>query len=127
MSLPSAHFEQNVDNKAKGRISKRVFQKKQSTSNFPKKNIFLTPDTHTYQGVKKCSFFGKFGVLCFLETPVLRFTLLPYYRRNSYDVINDDLATPTRKKKLQFNTTPFKFDSTETEFNKRKNFSPIIC
>ena len=37
-----------------------------------------------YQGVsggRKCSFFGKFGVLCFVETPVLRFTLLPYYRR----------------------------------------------
>ena len=24
---------------------------------------------------------GNFGVLCFLETPVLRFALLPYYRR----------------------------------------------
>ena len=38
----------------------------------------------TYVGVsgsKNCSFFGKFGVLCFLETSVLRFTLLPYYRR----------------------------------------------
>ena len=32
-------------------------------------------------GGKKCSFFGKLGGL-FLETPVLRFTLLPYYRRN---------------------------------------------
>ena len=32
-------------------------------------------------GDKKCSFFGKFGVLCFLETPVLRFALLRYYRR----------------------------------------------
>ena len=32
-------------------------------------------------GGKKYSFFGKFGVLCFLETPVLRFALLPYYRR----------------------------------------------
>ena len=31
-------------------------------------------------GGKKCLFFGKFGVLCFLETPVLRFALLPYYR-----------------------------------------------
>ena len=30
---------------------------------------------------KKCSFFGKFNVLCFLETFVLRFVLLPYYRR----------------------------------------------
>ena len=27
-------------------------------------------------------FFGKFDMLCFLETPVLRFILLPYYRRN---------------------------------------------
>ena len=35
----------------------------------------------SYQGGKKCSFFGKFGVLCFLETSVLRFALLPYYRR----------------------------------------------
>ena len=32
-------------------------------------------------GVKKCSFFGKFGVLFFLETPGLRFDLLPDYRR----------------------------------------------
>ena len=30
---------------------------------------------------KKCSFSGKFGVLCFLETPALRFALLPCYRR----------------------------------------------
>ena len=30
---------------------------------------------------KKCSFFGKFDVICFLEKPVLRFALLPYYRR----------------------------------------------
>ena len=28
----------------------------------------------------KCSLFGKVVVRCFLETPVLRFTLLPYYR-----------------------------------------------
>ena len=34
-------------------------------------------------GVKACSFSGKFGVLCFLETPVLRFApfaLLPFER-----------------------------------------------
>ena len=30
---------------------------------------------------KKCSFFGKFGILCFLETPMSRFNLLPYYRQ----------------------------------------------
>ena len=32
-------------------------------------------------GGEKSSFFGKFGVLYFLETPVLIFALLPYYRR----------------------------------------------
>ena len=32
-------------------------------------------------GGKKCLFFGKFGVFCFLETPVLRFALLPYYQQ----------------------------------------------
>ena len=29
----------------------------------------------------KFPFFGKFGVLCFLVTPVLRFAFLPYYQR----------------------------------------------
>ena len=33
-------------------------------------------------GGQKLLFFGKFGMLCFLETPVLRFSLLPYYQRN---------------------------------------------
>ena len=54
------------DNKAKGRISKRVFKKKQSTPNFPKNEHFLLPDTYTYvcvSGGKKCSLFGTFGVL----------------------------------------------------------------
>ena len=58
--------------------------REQSLPNFPKNEHFLHPDTHTFvcvSGGKKCSFFGKFGVLCFLETPVLRFALLPYYRR----------------------------------------------
>ena len=32
-------------------------------------------------GGKQRSFFGKFGVLCILVTFVLRFALLPYYRR----------------------------------------------
>ena len=33
-------------------------------------------------GCKKCSFFGKFGRLCFFVTSVLRFAFLPYHRRN---------------------------------------------
>ena len=46
--------------------------RKQSMPNFPKNKHFLLPDTHMYvcvSGDKKRSFFGKFGVLCFLETP----------------------------------------------------------
>ena len=31
---------------------------------------------------KKCSFFEKIGVFCFLVTLVLKFALLPYYRQN---------------------------------------------
>ena len=30
---------------------------------------------------KKCSFFGKFGIFCFLETLVFRIAILPYYWR----------------------------------------------
>ena len=46
--------------------------RKQSTPNLPKNCV---------SGGKKCSFFGKFGALCFLETPFLRFALLPYCRQ----------------------------------------------
>ena len=58
--------------------------RKQNTPNFPKNEHFLPPDTHTcmcVSGGNKCLFFGKFCVLSFLETPVLIFALLPYYRR----------------------------------------------
>ena len=56
--------------------------RKKCTPNFPKNEHFLPPDTHMcVSGVKKCSSFGKFGVLCFLVTPVLKFALLPYCRR----------------------------------------------
>ena len=48
--------------------------KKTKQAKFPEKPAFLSP-----AGVKKCLFFGKFDVLCFLVTPVLRF--LPYCRR----------------------------------------------
>ena len=52
--------------------------------NFSKNEHLLPSDTHTYvsvSGGKKCQFFKKFSMLCFLRTPVLRFALLPYYRR----------------------------------------------
>ena len=39
-------------------------------------------------GGKKCSFFRKSAVLCFLVTSVFRFALLPYYRRLFYIQLN---------------------------------------
>ena len=62
--------------------------REQSTSNLPQKRTFVNTwyahvCTRTYVCVcvrKKCLFFGKPGVLCFLVTPVLRFALLPYCR-----------------------------------------------
>ena len=64
------HF---VGNKAEGRISKLVFQENKAR-------------TCAYRGrgrggVRNVRFYGKFDVHCFLERPVLRFALLPYYRR----------------------------------------------
>ena len=43
---------------------------------------------------KKCSFLGKFGVLCFLGTPVLRFALLLYYRRSLKNDAFELLSAP---------------------------------
>ena len=65
----------------KGRILKRVFQEYKACQIFRKTNISY-PLIRT--GGKKCSLFGKFDVFCFLETPVLRFALLPYYRRSVF-------------------------------------------
>ena len=64
---------------------------------------------------KQCSFFGKSDELCFLETPVLRSILLPYYRRINdhplfifaYELYRSICIITTndridRKKQLQF-------------------------
>ena len=69
-----------VGNKAKGRTSKRRF-KKAKHAKISKNKHYLPLDMHTcvcVSGGKKCLFFRIFGILCFLETPVLRFALLPY-------------------------------------------------
>ena len=57
--------------------------RKQNTPNFQICQHFLPPDRHDVcvSGGKKYSFFRKFGVLCFLETPILKFALLAYYQR----------------------------------------------
>ena len=53
--------------------------KKTKHAKFSEKTNISYPLIRT--GGKKCSFFGKFDVLCFLETPVLRFALLSYCPR----------------------------------------------
>ena len=74
--------EKIVGNEAKWRISK--WARKQSTPNSPKNEHFLPLNIHTLclSGGNKCSFFGKFGVLCCLETFVLGFARSPYCQRN---------------------------------------------
>ena len=46
----------------------------------PLENIAHCGWSGVTKGGTKCSFFGKFGVVCSLITSVLRFALLPYYR-----------------------------------------------
>ena len=61
-----------------------MFQENETCQIFRKSENFLPFDTHRnvcISGGKKCLFFGKLGVLCFLKTLVLRFALSPYYRR----------------------------------------------
>ena len=53
-------------------------------------------------GRKRCSFLGKFGLLCFLETPVLRFALLPYYRRLSLDQNRNLFKVTEQKIKMSY-------------------------
>ena len=81
MNNDETHF---VGNRAKGRISKRVLQEKKARQIFWKTNISCPLIRHTYacvSGGKKSSFFGKFGVLCFLETLFWdsRFCLITLY------------------------------------------------
>ena len=63
----------------RGPISKRVFQENKARQIFRKRSISY-PLTHTYVRIGGYEML-KFGVLCFLETSVLRFALLPYYRQ----------------------------------------------
>ena len=65
-------------NKAKGRISKRVFQENKACQIFRKTIIpylLIRTSSCTYQGARNVRFFGKSGVLCFLDTPALRLAL----------------------------------------------------
>ena len=67
----------------KGEFQNMCFKKTKHV-NFSEKRTFLTPWYAHVRNSKKRSFSGKFGVLCFLEIPVLRFALLPYYQRSVF-------------------------------------------
>ena len=75
---------------------------------FRKTNISYPSFAHVrcVSGGKKCSFFGKFGVLRFLEKPVLRFVLL-YYRwlqLMSFWINSDVAIAPTSYEFILYQT-----------------------
>ena len=70
--------------------------KKTKHAKFSKNKHFLPSDTHTYvceSGGEKCSFFGKFGMLSFLETPFLRFALFPLAKVLAFLLVKYDFLT----------------------------------
>ena len=72
MGMSELDEDHVIGNKAKWRRK----QENKARQIFRKTNMYVC-----VSGSKKCSFFGKFGVLSFIETSVLRFALLPYYQR----------------------------------------------
>ena len=86
-------------------IHRNGYFKKTKHGKFSEKQTFLI-----YVCVrKKCYFFRKFGVPCFLETPVLRFALLPYYQRNIDDVTTFKLKIEIAKARIFFNIVNIKY------------------
>ena len=83
MQFPVMRF---VGNKAKGRLFKQVLQENKARQIFQKTNIF-----HPLIRTQRVRFSENFGALCFLVTPVLRFALLPEYRRFIDSFILDPL------------------------------------
>ena len=90
--------------------------------------------SHAYMwvsGGKKCSFFGKFGVLCFLKIPFLKFDLLPYYRRFNLFQVNVPFPHPLKTSEspwsnqwLNHFNTIFHFT---TLFKKVRKFVPMFA
>ena len=78
-------------------------------------------------GCKKCSFFGKFGMLCFLETPILRLALLPYYPRIATcepNWVNEKLSH-TQKETITMQILCKMFQVTAwSDFLQRNDFGP---
>ena len=94
-----------VANKTKGGVLKTGVSRNQNMPYFTKNEHFFPwycTRACAYQG-KKCSFFGKFDVLCFLVTRVLRFALLALLPTMShgYPVCKFELSIP----QVEFNRT----------------------
>ena len=89
-------FYKSVGNKAKGGISKRVFQESKARHIFRKTNIsyllihkhFFRPDTHmcAYQGVRNVRFSENVARFVFLKHPfeIRPFALLPTILKSIY-------------------------------------------
>ena len=91
------------------KLNTDVSRKQNTPKKTGKKRTFLTPPppppphpppplirtrTCAYQWVRNIRFLGKFGMLCFPKRAVLRFALLPYYRRiNSFNSISSKNIT----------------------------------
>ena len=73
-------YLQVVGSKAKGRISKRVFQENKARQIFRKTSISY-PRTCACRGVRNVCFLKIWRALFSWNTCFLRFALLPYYRR----------------------------------------------
>ena len=58
-----------------------MLHKNKATLKFRKKQDSLPNDTHTYTPWRNLGFSEILMLLCFYVAPVLRFALLPYYRR----------------------------------------------
>ena len=93
---------------------------------FQKTNIsypLIPTRTCAYQGVRNVRFFGKFDVLCFLETPVFRFTVffclitdeetvnkvMSYLARSTSSAVKSPLATAAICPTAAFNTCKQRF------------------
>ena len=63
---------------------KTYVTRKRNTKHLLQNKHFLSPDTRTYVCIsrgKTYSFYGKYGVICFFASTILRKTLLLSYRR----------------------------------------------
>ena len=86
-NFPSSEIHANSSViRQKGESQNGCFQKTKARQIFRKTNIsypLIRTRASAYQGVRNIRFSENLACFCFFETPVLRFTLLPYYRQTT--------------------------------------------